>query len=119
MPAGIQDLLIEQGSTWTAGLIYKVNGAPQDITGYTVNCQIKQKASGEVIATPICTIVDSLAGAVNLELTDEQTWLIPANGKTYKDKTEYTYDVTLTSPTGVTFRLLNGIILISPGVTKP
>lgn len=118
MAAAEQDFLIEQGSTWTAGFTYKVAGVSQDLSGYVANCQIKKTASGEVIATPTCTIVKDEIGKIHLELTDEETWTIPATGRTYKDKTEYTLDITLTTPTGVTTRLINGIVSVSPGVTR-
>jgi hypothetical protein len=112
MPAAIQNFTIEQGTTFTTGITY-----PTDISLNTFACQVKAKASGEPVATATCTIVGLYD--IHIELTDEQTWLIPAYGKTYKELTEYTYDVTMSTPDGITSRLLNGIISVSPGVTKP
>lgn len=119
MSAGVQNFEIEQGSTWKIVVTYKANGVPMDITGSTVKCQIKTKASGDIVAQPLCSIVNPLLGSISVELSDEQTWLIPAYGKTYKDKAEYTYDITITLLNGDTSRLLNGIVLVSPGVTRP
>lgn len=119
MITGEATLEINQGATWTAGIIYKVNGVAQDLAGCTARCQIKEKASGPVIVSPICTIPDPATGNIHLELSDEDTWLIPCRGRTYKDVSEFTLDVVLYKPDGTAVRILNCIVHVSPGITRP
>jgi hypothetical protein len=111
MPAGVYDIYIEQGATFTLA----IDVAGLNLSGYSGRGQIRSKAnSSEILAPLTVTIAGSV---VNISLTAAQTALLPATGDLYNNTYSATYDVELFSGASVV-RLLNGVARISPEVTK-
>ena len=49
MAAGIYELNIEQGTTWTQQFTYNSEGSPVDLTGYTARCQGRKDLSSSPV----------------------------------------------------------------------
>ena len=124
MPAGIADLLIQQGETFTRIITLKDNQVvpvPINLTGYTARASIRTTADATTVtATFLCTFdPDRLTGRITISLTDAETSLLPTVGKTdYSKLAKYTWDMEIVSPGGIVTRILNGTITVSPEVTR-
>lgn len=122
MAAGVLDLLIEQGSTFTRTVTVTgpvPNLTPVDLTGYTARGQIRETAqSATIVVSFTCVVSDPTNGVITVSLTDEQTSAIPATGAKYSNYQTYYYDIEIESAGGIVTRLLNGKVSVSPEVTK-
>lgn len=122
MSAGVYDLCINQGATftriftWFAGtccgqFVAGSEPAPVDITGYTAAMQIRAFPGASIVLYDATAdlVLGGVAGTITLTIsatdTEGFTWW---NG---------VYDLLLTSPTGFVTRLLMGSVTVSPGVT--
>ena len=120
MPDISNPINIDQGSDWTQGVSYKVNGQPFDLSGYTVECEIRTApydVGGLLVATPTHTI--DAVGHFILQMSAAQTNLIILS-KTYSPliKEKFWYDVYIIAPGGQRSRILNGPVFISPRVSQ-
>jgi hypothetical protein len=114
---------ILQGATFTQPVQWKYgDGTPVPIDGYTIKWQIRSSAtSKEIIVSGDSEITDGKNGIFLLKLSSEKTSLIPTKGEDYSKLSKYVYDVQMIPPegvSGVVSRILNGFILVSPGVTR-
>lgn len=82
-----------------------------DLTGYTVESQMR-KWSGSSSATSFTTSVEipSTAGKILLRLTSEQTTNLKPG--------RYVYDVIIIDDFGVRNRVIEGMVLVTEGVTR-
>lgn len=82
-----------------------------DLTGYTVESQMR-KWAGSSTATSFTTSVEipSTAGKILLQLTSTQT-------KNLKPG-RYVYDVVIIDEYGVKNRVIEGMVLVTEGVTR-
>jgi hypothetical protein len=119
MAAGVTDLYIEQGATFTRTLtLESAPGVPIDLTGYTVRGKIKTGAtSTSTVATFDCLVDAPLTGVIVVSLTSTITAGIPTTGDKYSALSKYYYDIEMEIG-GVVTRLLNGQVTVSPEVTK-
>jgi len=115
MPAAYQDLYIEQGATFSLSLsVDDLNGANFGMTNGVATSQIKKSYTTNTVASFV-TSVDSTLGRVGLNLSAANTANIPAG--------KYVYDTILSLPAdgvgqaNTIFRLLEGRIIVSPGVS--
>lgn len=121
MAAGIYNIIIEQGSTYT--MIVKLNDgavtpAPIDLTGYTGRGSIKLKATDTTsLADFIVTVTDPTEGEVTISLPASDSEAIETKGTNYTEVLEAWYDIELVNGSEV-IRLLNGACNISPEITK-
>lgn len=109
---------VEQGSTFLLELTINTQSGPMDLTGYTGKCQIRDEIDGVVLAEAEVTIEDALDGKLSVMLTDEQTLAIPVEVTAVSDKKKYVYDVIITSSDGVALKVLKGVAIVYPGVSK-
>ena len=113
MPAGYQELFMEQGATFSIKItLDAVNALPYDLTGYSANSQMKTSYySSNSIATFATTISNTPTdGNITLNLTHQETANIAAG--------RYVYDLYLCDNINDNrSRVLEGIINVSPGVT--
>ena len=122
MSAGTYNIVIEQNATlslvftWTAGpnvQIPPVGWGPQpvDLTGYTANLQIRQYALSPTI------IYDASPNLVLGGITGTITLVIPATTTQTFTWWNGVYDLLMTDSSGNAYRLLQGTVTVSPGVT--
>lgn len=114
---------IYQASEWNlpVRLSERINGTeePIDISDYDGECTIKKYCGDDLpIVSPKVEITDGQNGEFLISLTAEETALILAKGRTYKDVGVFQYDCVFISKTnGERFRVLQGSVEVSPAVT--
>ncbi len=112
MPAGIYNFKIEQGSTFERILtVRQKNGAPVDLTGYTAEGQMREKADSQGIAAvfTMTFLEPRTEGKLKISLAASATAMLPAR--------VYAYDLEL-GIDGRVERLLQGKAVVSAEVTR-
>lgn len=113
MPAGYQELFLNQNETFTTSLtLDDVNGAAYNLTGFTVKSQAKKSYySANATLEFTATIYDANNGVITLSADAATTANVPAG--------KLVYDVIITqTETGSVTRVLEGQIFVSPAVTR-
>lgn len=111
--AAYTELYMDQGATFnnTLNLTDDVTNATINVSGYTVRSQMRRSYySANASANITCTITGASNGEITMSLTDGQTANIKAG--------RYLFDVETVDTGGVVTRILEGIITVTPGVTK-
>ena len=115
MSAGYQELFMEQGATFNASLtLNDVYGQPYDLTNYTATSQIR-KSYYSVNPTATFTVTSDVPinGTINLFLNAAATANVSPG--------RYVYDVIIrdiNNPEFNTIRVLEGIVNVTPSVTR-
>lgn len=107
-----EELIVDQGSTfkYQLNLTNPTTGDAYNLAGFTVNAYMKKNYKSTSPAGIFTTEVDTgVQGRINLSLTDEQTSAIKAG--------RYFFDVIIESPTGEVFRIVEGIVDVTPAIT--
>lgn len=107
------NLVIDQGTTFDVYIdLTDENGDPIDVSPYVANAQMRKWYSSvnpaAVFATN--TAIEPPNGVIRLSLTAEQT----AN----LDHGRYVYDVTIVNDENIITRVLEGIVTVTPRVTR-
>jgi hypothetical protein len=108
------DLRIKQGETWRRTFpVYNAAGGPLDLTGCTVRGQVRAtKTSGSVLHTWV-------TGLENIALAPGQVTLyVPAAVSSAWTWTAGRWDLELTDTAGDVTRLVEGVVLVDPEVTR-
>lgn len=107
------ELYLDQGSTFknVIFLVDDVTNSFINVSNYVFSSQMRRSYySANVSANITCTITDSSNGEVTLTMTAANT----ANLK----PGQYLYDVKFTDDEGVVSRFLEGIVTVTPQITK-
>lgn len=108
--AQIQNIYIDQGTTFSLSLVVNdQNGDPKDLSDYTVAAQMRKSYYTNTSISFTAAVSLPLDGEVTISLTAVQTSAIKAG--------RYVYDIEITGD-GETLRVLEGIVVINPEVTK-
>jgi len=108
--AQIQNIYIDQGTTFSLSLaVNDQNGDLKDLTGYTVAAQMRRSYYTNTAINFTAAVSLPEDGEVTILLTAVQTSAIKAG--------RYVYDIEITGD-GETLRVLEGIVVINPEVTK-
>lgn len=103
------NLTIDQGTDYQTSItLTDVDDAIVNLSGYTANAQIRKTYTSSNAVNFTVSLV-AATGEVSLSLTDTQTSNIVAG--------RYVYDVLLTRE-GITTRIVEGIVTVTPGVTR-
>lgn len=114
--AGLYDITIEQGATWTLNLTYKDENQDRvNLTGYAAALQIRQFAKSADILLSRSTVAGNIVlggatGTITVTATATETAALNAGVAVY--------DLELLSPLGITTRLIQGSVTISAEVTR-
>lgn len=113
MPAGYQELYIEQGTTFTAQITLDDDmGDPFDLTNYTVTSQARKSyysANASIIFN--ASVFDANNGIIQLSADATMTANVTPG--------KLVYDVMITDTiSGNVTRVLEGQIFVSPSVTR-
>lgn len=114
MPAGYQDLFIEQGTDFTTQLTLADNtNAPYNLTGFTINSQARKSYySANVAIVFNATAYDAGNGVIQLTANSASTAAV-------SPRQQLVYDVIIReNETGIVTRVLEGQIFVSPSVTR-
>lgn len=113
MPAGYQDLFLEQGTTFTTSLtLLDENGSPYNLTDFQVRSQARKSYfSANATITFTSSIENANNGIIQLSANAPTTANVPYG--------KLVYDVLLTQiSTGAVTRVLEGQIFVSPTATR-
>ena len=103
------NLIIDQGSSFSTSFIVNDDaGVPINFSGYTGSAQIRKHYTSTNAVSFVVTA--SSAGEVELTLSSNTTSSIEAG--------RYVYDVELVAPANTTSRVVEGIVTVTPQVTK-
>lgn len=111
--AAYVELYMDQGATFnnTLNITDDLTNAKVNIQGYLVTSQMRRSYySANATANIVCTITDSANGAILMSLGAANTSNIKAG--------RYLFDVETVDPNGVTSRILEGIITVTPQITR-
>jgi len=104
-------LLIEQNATFSTTVnVVDSAGAAVNLYGYSASTQMRKS----YYATSATIITSTITGNANGEITLSMTAANTANLTPGRQ----VFDLLITSPTSVKTRVIEGIIVISPGVTQ-
>jgi hypothetical protein len=127
MAAGKLDLFIEQGSDFLRKLIFQDNAVPtpnpENLTGQTFRGQIRKSISDPTIVVAFTfNILDQVTnkGKVEFSLTNAQTSSIAlkAQNVVSREPQEFAYDIERVFTDSRVERVLEGIVFVSPEVTR-
>jgi hypothetical protein len=112
MPAAYTNLYLEQGTTFTSTItIDDVYGDIYDMSGLVASSQIRKTYYSSNATATFATTINVGQGTVTMELDAANTATI-APGR-------YVYDTIITdNSSGTVTRILEGIVEVSPRVTR-
>lgn len=110
------DIEIEQGATFAMALTYKnASGVPVNLTGYTVDMQVRESVGGKLLVTASTAngkVTVSWAGEIDVLVPHGETALISGAERGV-------YDLFLRAPLGASSeKLLYGNVSISQSVMR-
>ena len=104
------NIIIDQGTDYTTSItLSNDNSEIVDLTGYTATAQIR-KTYTSTTSTSFTTAINAAAGIITLSLSATATSNLAAG--------RYVYDVLLKSSANVKSRVVQGLVTVSPRVTK-
>jgi hypothetical protein len=104
------NLVMDQGSNFSATItLTDGDGNLIDMSGFTGSSQMR-KSYSSVNSTSIGVTINTTAATITLTLDSPNTALITPG--------RYVYDVDIMSSLNVTSRILEGIVTVTPAVTK-
>lgn len=111
--AAYVELQMDQGATFNniITLTDDTTNTAINIVGYSVRSQMRRSYySVNATANIVCTITDGANGQVTMSLGASNTSNITPN--------RYLFDVETETTTGVVSRVLEGLITVTPGITR-
>lgn len=104
------NITVDQGADYSTTIEIKDdNGVAINITGYSANAMIRKTFSSSN-SLSFQTTIDALNGRVTLSLPASNTYPLTAG--------RYMYDLIMTDPAARKTRVVEGILTITPGVTR-
>jgi hypothetical protein len=104
------NIIVDQGSSFQTSInVTDDDENPIDLTNYTAVAQMRKHYTSSN-AVSFTTTISPALGVVTLALTANATNAIPAG--------RYVYDCELTDNNGTVTRLVEGIVTVTPGVTR-
>jgi len=104
------NITVDQGTTFsTTVYLTDDNGDPIDLTGYTGRSQMRKHYTSSN-SQSFSVSLSNTVGSVSLALTAVQTANLVAG--------RYVYDVEVVSSTNVVSRIIEGIVTVTPEVTR-
>lgn len=103
------NIVVDQGTTFSTELLLEDDaGDPINLTGYSVQGQIRKWYTSSNVVSFVATVPTPTNGIIKLSLT--------ANTTLGMDYGRYVYDV-ITVSSGTVSRIVEGILTITPEVT--
>lgn len=110
--APVKNLVIDQGADFSVTItISDVNNDPLNLTGYTGRAHLRKSyGSNTHTAFTVTFNADRTTGEITLGISSAVTTDLRAG--------RYVYDVEIVSGSGVVTRVLEGIVTVTPEVTR-
>jgi hypothetical protein len=103
------NIVIDQGSDFSTEIsVTDDNGDPVNLTGYSAAAQMRKHYTSATAISFIATI--DVAGSVGLSMNAATSSNVTAG--------RYVYDCEITSSSNVVSRLVEGIVTVTPQVTR-
>ena len=104
------NLVIDQGTDFQAAIdVVDSSGGVYDLTGHTVSAQMRKNYASSSATTFTATHSDS-GGQITLILSNETTGSLEPG--------RYLYDVEIKSSANTISRVVEGIVTVTPGITR-
>ena len=105
------EVLIEQGATFSTTVnVEDTSGSAVNLSGYSASSQMRKSYYSSTYSTIQASVTGTSNGEITLSMTSANTAnLTPGRS---------VFDLIITSPASVVTRVIEGIIVISPGVTR-
>jgi len=105
------NIVIDQGTTFLTYLaLTSADGSVLNLTGYTARGQIRKWYTSNSYVNFTITITQPTDGYINLALT--------ANSTANMEPGRYVYDIEAVDNIGTITRVIEGIVTVTPEVTK-
>jgi hypothetical protein len=109
--ASISNLFVDQGANYSNIItVGSTTGAPLDLTNYTVASQMRKSYTSSTFYNFTASVYDAVNGKVRLQLNATQSGAIVPG--------RYLYDVEITDINGAKTRVIEGIVTVTPEITK-
>lgn len=106
-----EDIEIQQGSSFRYNItLTATSGEAYDLSGHNIGAQIKKNYASSTVSATFTGTTTSNVGEIQLSLTDEQTASLKAG--------RYVFDVLIENPATEKYRVVEGIVTVSPSVTS-
>ncbi len=104
------NLVVDQGSSFSATIdVASADGTVFNLTGYTVAAQMRKNYTSSTAVT-FSSTHNGTGGAITLALLPAVTAVIEPG--------RYLYDVEVTSTGGSIIRIVEGVVTVTPGMTR-
>ena len=112
MTVYVANIVINGGADFsqTYDLADQNTNSAKDLTGHSAASQMRKHAGAVGVTTFTTSIVNASAGQVRIGLTTSQTAALKPG--------RYVYDVVITNTSNKMERVVEGMVLVSPGVTR-
>lgn len=111
MPAAYTNLYVEQGSTYNTTItLDDVYGELYNLSGFTVSSQIRKSYYSANVTATFTASIDTSNSIISLTLDAPTTSSIHPG--------RYVYDANIKDSANNVTRILEGILEVSPGVTR-
>ena len=111
---GRYNITIYNGTTFSLAPVWKINGSPVNLTGYSADMQVRAATDTSIVVelstSNGAAVITPGLGQTTLTLTAAQTTAIPAG--------IYIYDLNLTAPDSSTTKILAGAFVVLASVTQ-
>ena len=109
--AVISNLYVDTGYDYCKIItVTQPNGNPFNLTDYTVKSQMRKSYASSQSFDFLADIYNAEAGQIRLKLAAADTELIPPG--------RWLYDVEITHATGAKRRVTEGLVIVTPQITK-
>ena len=109
--AAYTEILIEQGATFSTTVnVEDTNGSAVNLASYIAASQMRKSYYASSYNIITSTVTSNANGEITLSMTAANTANLTPGRQIF--------DLVITSPTGIVTRVVEGIIVISPGVTR-
>ena len=109
--AGFVELTLEQGANFNTVMdLTDAAGGILNLSGYSVAAQMRKSYYSTSATSFTIGITDATAGKITMTMSSANTANVTPG--------RYVYDVLLTSDTNVETRIIEGIVVVLPSVTR-
>jgi hypothetical protein len=120
--SGRRDLIIEQGASFSLPISLRnaSDNSIFELTGYTPYGQIRKTYRSVDVTAEFTFNVDTplTAGTMTILLDADVTSVITCGNSINDSASKYVYDIVIRHTDGTVKRVIDGIIYVSPGVTR-
>ena len=117
MSAGIHNIKVEQGATFSQTFTWKISANPVDLTGYTARLKVRDTARRPSAANEMISLTSPSGGIVLGGAAGTIAVTISASATASLLAGKYVYDLELVAPNTTVTRLIKGTFTVLSEVT--